>query len=29
MFAQFGEIIDVVAYKNLRSRGQAWVVFKV
>lgn len=27
MFSQFGKIIDVVALKTLRMRGQAWVVF--
>mmetsp|Transcript_22967 Transcript_22967/g.58717 ORF Transcript_22967/g.58717 Transcript_22967/m.58717 type:complete len:218 (-) Transcript_22967:271-924(-) len=27
MFSQFGKIIDVVALKTLRLRGQAWVVF--
>jgi RNA recognition motif-containing protein len=27
MFSQFGKILDVVALKTLRLRGQAWVVF--
>lgn len=27
MFSQFGKIIDVVALKTLRMRGQAWIVF--
>jgi len=27
MFSQFGKIIDVVALKTFRLRGQAWVVF--
>jgi RNA recognition motif-containing protein len=27
MFSQFGKILDVVAHKTLRMRGQAWVVF--
>jgi RNA recognition motif-containing protein len=27
VFSQFGKIIDVVALKTLRLRGQAWVVF--
>ncbi|KAJ9506232.1 hypothetical protein QJQ45_000452 [Haematococcus lacustris] len=27
LFSQFGKIIDVVALKTLRLRGQAWVVF--
>jgi U2 small nuclear ribonucleoprotein B'' len=27
MFSQFGKIMDVVALKTLRMRGQAWVVF--
>lgn len=27
MFSQFGRIIDVVAMKTYRLRGQAWVVF--
>lgn len=27
MFSQFGKIIDVVALKTYRLRGQAWVVF--
>ncbi|WIA35084.1 hypothetical protein OEZ86_003570 [Tetradesmus obliquus] len=27
MFSQFGKILDVVALKTLRMRGQAWVVF--
>lgn len=28
MFSQFGTILDVVAMKNLKMRGQAFVVFK-
>jgi len=27
MFSQFGKILDVVALKTYRMRGQAWVVF--
>jgi hypothetical protein len=27
MFSQFGKILDVVALKTLRLRGQAWIVF--
>jgi hypothetical protein len=27
MFSQFGKIIDVVALKTIRLRGQAWIVF--
>mmetsp|Transcript_18075 Transcript_18075/g.30948 ORF Transcript_18075/g.30948 Transcript_18075/m.30948 type:complete len:218 (+) Transcript_18075:115-768(+) len=27
MFSQFGKIVDVVALKTLKLRGQAWVVF--
>eukprot|EP00878_Enallax_costatus_P044111 GHUV01052339.1.p1 GENE.GHUV01052339.1~~GHUV01052339.1.p1 ORF type:complete len:120 (-),score=22.29 GHUV01052339.1:24-383(-) len=27
MFSQFGKIVDVVALKTLRLRGQAWIVF--
>ncbi len=27
MFSQFGKILDVVALKTYRLRGQAWVVF--
>lgn len=27
MFSQFGKIVDVVALKTLRLRGQSWVVF--
>jgi hypothetical protein len=27
MFSQFGKVIDVVALKTYRLRGQAWVVF--
>lgn len=27
VFSQFGRIIDVVALKTYRLRGQAWVVF--
>lgn len=28
MFSQFGEILDVLAFKTLKHKGQAWVVFK-
>lgn len=28
MFHQFGPILDIVAHKNLRMRGQAFVAFK-
>ena len=28
MFSQFGTVLDVVAMKTLRMRGQAFVVFK-
>jgi len=28
IFSQFGEILEIVAAKNLRARGQAFVVFK-
>eukprot|EP00212_Chloropicon_laureae_P009384 CAMPEP_0197499378 /NCGR_PEP_ID=MMETSP1311-20131121/60993_1 /TAXON_ID=464262 /ORGANISM="Genus nov. species nov., Strain RCC856" /LENGTH=224 /DNA_ID=CAMNT_0043045121 /DNA_START=19 /DNA_END=693 /DNA_ORIENTATION=+ len=27
VFSQFGKILDIVAVKNYRLRGQAWVVF--
>ena len=27
IFSQFGKIVDVVALKTYRLRGQAWVVF--
>ena len=27
IFSQFGKILDVVAMKTYRLRGQAWVVF--
>eukprot|EP00249_Psilotum_nudum_P004101 c17640_g1_i1 orf=449-1165(-) len=27
VFSQFGKILDIVASKNLKLRGQAWVVF--
>merc|ERR1711959_676650 len=27
VFGQFGKVIDVVAFKTNRLRGQAWVVF--
>jgi RNA recognition motif. (a.k.a. RRM, RBD, or RNP domain) len=27
LFSQFGRILDVVALKTTRLRGQAWVVF--
>jgi len=28
IFSQFGSIIDIIALKTLRMRGQAWVIFK-
>jgi len=28
IFSQFGAIVDIVALKTLRLRGQAWVIFK-
>jgi len=28
IFSQFGAIIDIIALKTLRMRGQAWVIFK-
>lgn len=28
IFSQFGQILDIVALKTLRMRGQAFVVFK-
>jgi len=28
IFSQFGPILDIVALKTLRLRGQAWVIFK-
>lgn len=28
IFSQFGEILDIVALKTLKMRGQAFVVFK-
>ena len=27
IFSQFGKIVDIVALKTYRLRGQAWVVF--
>lgn len=27
MFSQFGKILDIVALKTYRLRGQAWIVF--
>lgn len=27
MFSQYGEVLDVVAYGNIRMRGQAFVAF--
>ena len=27
IFSQFGKIVDVVALKTFRLRGQAWIVF--
>jgi U2 small nuclear ribonucleoprotein B'' len=28
LFSQYGEVLDVVAYANIRARGQAFVAFK-
>ena len=28
IFSQFGEILEIVAAKNLKARGQAFIVFK-
>ncbi|RKP14103.1 RNA recognition protein, partial [Piptocephalis cylindrospora] len=28
LFGQFGEVVDVVAYKHVSARGQAFIVFK-
>lgn len=28
MFSQFGPIVEISAYKDLKRRGQAWVVFE-
>lgn len=28
IFSQFGAIVDIVALKTLKLRGQAWVIFK-
>ncbi|XP_059625655.1 U1 small nuclear ribonucleoprotein A [Cornus florida] len=28
VFSQFGEILEVLAFKTLKHKGQAWVVFK-
>lgn len=28
IFSQFGQIMDIVAVKNLKMRGQAFVIFK-
>ncbi|KAI9229654.1 MAG: hypothetical protein DHS80DRAFT_13624 [Piptocephalis tieghemiana] len=28
LFGQFGEVVDVVAYKHVAARGQAFIVFK-
>ena len=28
IFSQFGPIVDIVALKLMRLRGQAWVIFK-
>lgn len=28
IFSQFGPILDIVALKTLKLRGQAWVIFK-
>lgn len=27
MFSQYGEVLDVVAYGNIRMRGQAFIAF--
>lgn len=27
MFSQFGKILEVLAFKTLKHKGQAWVVF--
>lgn len=27
MFSQYGEVLDVVAYKSIRARGQAFIAF--
>ena len=28
IFSQFGQIVDIMAYKTLKMRGQAHVIFK-
>ena len=28
IFSQFGSILDIVVMRNIRLRGQAWVVFE-
>lgn len=28
VFSQFGKILDVLAFKTLKHKGQAWVVFE-
>ena len=28
MFSQFGKILEVLAFKTLKHKGQAWVVFE-
>lgn len=28
MFSQFGKVLDVLAFKTLKHKGQAWVVFE-
>ena len=28
VFSQFGRILDIVIMRNIRLRGQAWVVFE-
>jgi RNA recognition motif-containing protein len=28
IFSQFGQILDIVAMKNLKMRGQAFIIFK-
>lgn len=27
MFSQFGEVLDIVAYSNIRMRGQAFIAY--
>jgi RNA recognition motif-containing protein len=28
LFSAYGQILDVVAYKNMKMKGQAFIVFK-